>query len=127
MNIMLLADNKKTDLLANFCVAYRQILGKYNLISTFNISKQIKEASGLNVYAITTEIKGTLQQLASKTLYNEIYAVIFLRDPDLGEYNNVLLRACDLNSVPYATNIATAEILVLALNRGDLEWRELIH
>jgi len=54
-------------------------------------------------------------------LYNEIYAVIFLRDPDLGEYNNVLLRACDLNSVPYATNIATAEILGSRLERGTLE------
>jgi methylglyoxal synthase len=35
-----------------------------------------------------------------------------------------LLRLCDVHNVPVATNIATAEALILALERGDLDWRE---
>lgn len=127
MNIVLLADYMKTDLLANFCIAYRQILGKHQLISALNTSKIIENSSGVKVSALTTEIQGTIEQLASRALYNEIDAVIFIRDPDVEDvYPNSLLRACDYNNIPYATNIAGAEILVLALERGDLAWRELI-
>ena len=69
-----------------------------------------------------------MDQLASRAMYNEVDAVIYLRDPLLGDYNapNPLMKACDINSIPYATNIATAEILVLAIDRGDLDWRELV-
>jgi methylglyoxal synthase len=30
-------------------------------------------------------------------------------------------------NIPVATNIATAEVLITALDRGDLDWRELIN
>jgi len=127
MNIVLLADNRKTELLANFCIAYRKILNKHTLISALNTGKIIQDSSGLNVTSLPTEIRGTIEQLASRALYNEIDAVIFLRDPErMDTAPNSLLRACDVNTIPYATNMATAEILVLAIDRGDLEWRELI-
>lgn len=128
MNIVLMADNRKNELLVNFCIAYRQILNKHSLFSIFNTSRMIEQATGLTLISFPTEISGTIGQLAARASYNEIDAVIYLRDPGLLTYDspNQLLRACDTNSIPFATNIATAEILVLAIDRGDLDWRELI-
>lgn len=128
MNIVLLADNRKNELLVNFCIAYRHILERQTMYSLFNASRLIRDATNLEVNGLSTEIAGSLDQLASRATYNEIDAVIYLRDPLLDSYDlpNPLLRACDTNSIPVATNLASAEILVLAIDRGDLDWRELI-
>ena len=128
MNIVLLADHRKNELLVNFCIAYSQILSRHSMFSLFNTSRLIRDASYLNVVGLSTEISGSLDQLASRAMYNEIDAVIYLRDPILETYDapNSLLKACDTNSIPVATNIATAELLVLAIDRGDLDWRELV-
>jgi len=51
-------------------------------------------------------------------------------DKMLAEKNgdaNELLRLCDIHNVPAATNIATAEVLVRSLDRGDLDWREIVN
>jgi methylglyoxal synthase len=129
VKIVLLADNRKNELLVNFCIAYSQILGRHSTYSLFNAARLIRDATKLNVTGLSTEISGSLDLLASKAMYNEIDAVIYLRDPLLDAYDapNSLLRACDTNSIPVATNLATAELLVLAIDRGDLDWRELIH
>lgn len=128
MNIVLLADNRKNELLVNFCIAYSQILKRHNLYALFNSARLIRDATRLDIVSLSTDISGSMDQLASRAMYNEIDAVIYLRDPLLDSYDmpNPLLRACDTNSIPVATNIATAEILVLALDRGDLDWRELV-
>lgn len=128
MNIVLIADNRKYDLLVNFCIAYRQILAQHHLISLFNISRSIHENTDLEVETLATDSAAGVEQLASKASFNEIDAVVYLRDPLLRSYDapNSLLKACDVNSIPFATNVATAELLVLAIDRGDLDWRELI-
>lgn len=99
------------------------------MYSLFNTARLIRDASKLNVIGLSTEIASSLDQLASRATYNEIDAVVYLRDPLLDSYDapNALLRACDTNSIPVATNIATAELLVLAIDRGDLDWRNLVH
>lgn len=129
MNIVLLADNRKNELLVNFCIAYSQILARQSMFSLLNTARLIRDAAKLDVTGLSMEITGSLDQLASKAMFNEIDAVIYLRDPLLDAYDtpNALLRACDTNSIPVATNLATAEILVLAIDRGDLDWRELVH
>ena len=128
VNIVLLADNRKNELLVNFCIAYSQILARHTLYSLFNAARLIRDATKLDVTGLSTEISGSLDQLASRAAYNEIDTVIYLRDPLLDSYDapNSLLRACDTNSIPVATNLATAETLVLALDRGDLDWRNLV-
>ena len=92
------------------------------------MAKLLSIAANLDVAGLPADIAGGMDQLASRAMYNEVDAVIYLRDPLLGDYNapNPLMKACDINSIPYATNIATAEILVLAIDRGDLDWRELV-
>lgn len=128
MNIVLIADPRKYDLLVNFCIAYKQILAEHRLLSLFNTSRLIRENADLQVETLATDISASVEQLASKTNYNEVDTVIYLRDPSLMSYDNPnsLLKACDTHSIPFATNIATAEVLVLAIDRGDLDWRELI-
>jgi len=128
MKIVLLADNRKNELLVNFCTAYRQILMRHETFSVTNTAKLISEAAELDVMGVSTDISGSFEQFASKVMYNEIDTVLYLRDPSLAEYEapNALLKACDANQIPYATNIATAEILVLAIDRGDLDWRDLL-
>jgi methylglyoxal synthase len=128
VNIVLLADNPKNELLVNFCIAYSQILGRHQMFSLFNTARLIRDATRLEVEALSTEIASSFDQLASRVMYNEIDAVIYLRDPLRSSYDapNALLRECDKHAIPFATNIATAEILVLAIDRGDLDWRELV-
>jgi methylglyoxal synthase len=128
VNIVLMADNRKNELLVNFCIAYSQILARHSTYSLFNTSRLIRDAAPLDVAGLSTDIAGALDQLASKAMFNEIDALIYLRDPLLETYDapSALLRACDTNSIPVATNLATAEILVLAIDRGDLDWRNLI-
>lgn len=128
MNIVLLADHRKHELLVNFCIAYSQILARHTMFSLLNTARLIRDATRLNITGLSTEISGSLDQLASRASYNEIDAVIYLRDPLIETYDapNSLLKACDTNSIPLATNLATAELLVLALDRGDLDWRDLV-
>lgn len=128
MNIAIMADSRKYELLMNFCIAYKQILKKHQLMTPFYTASLIQEASGLEPTALAVDRQESVAQLASRARYNEIDAVIYLRDPDLhgGTQASALLQACDHQAIPYASNIATAEILVLAIDRGDLDWRELV-
>ncbi|MDY5836178.1 MAG: methylglyoxal synthase [Eubacteriales bacterium] len=128
MKIVLMADMRKYDLLINFCIAYKQILQRQNLYSMFNTSHLISEATKLEINTMTTYSETNIEQLAARVNYNEIDAIIYLRDQDAPNYSlpNTLLRACDKQNVPYATNLAMAELLILAIDRGDLDWRELV-
>ncbi len=128
MKIVLLADYRKNELLVNFCIAYMRILEKHELVSVSNTARLVRNASGLDVAGLSADNSGGLEPLASRASFNEIDAVVYLRDPMLDDYDlpNPLTRACDVNSIPYATNLATAEMLVLAIDRGDLDWRKLL-
>ena len=61
--------------------------------------------------------------------HNQIDLVIFLRDPLTSKVHepdvNNVIKLCDMYNIPMATNLATAELLIKSLDRGDLEWREM--
>ena len=111
MNIGLIAHDSKKKLMQNFCIAYRGILNKHELYATG-----------------TTGRLGGQQQLASQIEHNDMDMVIYLRDPLHPKKHepdvNDVVRLCDIYNIPFATNLATAELLIKALDRGDLEWRE---
>ena len=128
MKIVVLADHAKNELLVNFCIAYSQILAKHDLYSFSHTARLLEQGTGLQVHGVSTDIASGLEQFTSRARYNEIDSVLYLRDSNVDDYDqqNLLMRACDANAIPYASNIAAAEILVLAIDRGDLDWRNLI-
>lgn len=130
MNIALVAhDNKKT-LMENLCIAYRHILVKHEIYATGTTGSLVEEAANLPIHKYLAGHLGGEQQLASQIANNDIDLVIFLRDPiESKSYEpdlNSVLRLCDMHNIPAASNLATAEALLLALDRGDLDWRNLI-
>ena len=112
-----------------FCIAYCGILSRHNLCATGTTGKQVSEATGLSIQRYLSGSQGGDQQICARISCNEIDVLLFFRDPinpKANEPNDMnLLRLCDVHNVPVATNIATAEALILALERGDLDWREI--
>lgn len=129
MNIGLIAHDSKKTLMQNFCIAYRGILSKHELYATGTTGRLIEEVTNLSIHKYLAGHLGGQQQLGAQIGQNEIDALIFLRDPltpkpHEPEVNDVI-RLCDMHNIPMATNLATAELIVLALDRGDLDWREM--
>lgn len=127
MEIVIIAQDEKKELMTEFCLAYYATLSKHHLCSTGTTGKIITEVTGLPVEVLLPGEGGGIQQIASRISYNEVDAVFFLRNSSLensySEFDLALLSLCDTYNVPIATNIASAEVLVLALGRGDLDWR----
>ena len=114
----------------NLCIAYRNILIKHNLFATGGPGRLVEETANLSVHKYLAGHLGGEQQLGAQVANNDIDLVIFLRDPvSPKSYEpdiNSILRLCDVHNIPLASNLATAEILLLALDRGDLDWRNMI-
>ena len=129
MNIGLIAHDSKKTLMQNFCIAYRGILCKHELFATETTGRLVEEVTNLSIHKFLSGPVGGMQQLGSQIAQNDIDALIFLRDamaPKPNEPNvNDVVRLCDMHNIPMATNLATAELIVLALDRGDLDWREM--
>ena len=130
MYIAIIADDRKKELMAQFCIAYCGILAKHHLYATGTTGKYIQAATGLQPERLLSGEHGGTQQIISRIAYDEIDLLIFFRDtaPDsMVDDDADLLRMCDAHNVPVATNMATAEILVRALDNGDLDWREIVN
>lgn len=131
MYIAIIADDNKKELMAQFCIAYCGILSRHHLCATHITGKFISDATGLEIETFLAGSSGGTDQIASRVSYNEIDLVFYFRSTDPsdivyeGEQN--LLRLCDVHNIPLATNIATAEALVTALENGTLNWRELVN
>ncbi|MBQ4324731.1 MAG: methylglyoxal synthase [Clostridia bacterium] len=131
MEIAIIADDNKKELMAEFCIAYCGILSRHNLCATQLTGKYISEATGLEIEQLMSGSIGGGEQILSRVAYNEIDLVFYFRSTEPNETPGVteqnMLRLCDEHNVPVATNLATAEVLVLALDRGELNWRELVN
>lgn len=131
MNIALIAHDKKKEMMIQFCIAYKGILEKHVLFATGTTGKLVIENAKMNVYRFLSGPQGGDQQIGARIAYNEIDLVIFFRDPLTSEgYEpdvSSILRLCDMHNVPIATNVATAEVLVRGLERGDLDWRDIVN
>ncbi|MBS6447032.1 MAG: methylglyoxal synthase [Clostridiales bacterium] len=128
MEIALIAAETKKELMVQFCIAYCGVLAKHNICSTKMTGKIVSEATGLAIEQLLPGNQGGIQQIASRIAYNEIDVLLYFRDgsdnPDDMLKDAALMRECDRSNVPTATNIATAEAIITALDRGDLDWRE---
>ena len=131
MDIAIIADNTKKELMAQFCIAYCGILGQHHLCATHITGKYIQDATGLEIETFLAGSSGGVEQIAAKVSYNEIDLVFYFRSTDpekeSTEAGNSLVKLCDYYNIPLATNIATAEVLVQALEAGSFSWREFVN
>ncbi|MBQ4585634.1 MAG: methylglyoxal synthase [Clostridia bacterium] len=136
MEIAIIADDTKKELITQFCIAYCGILSKHSICATSTTGSYISEATGLKIEKLLSGELGGEQQIASRISFDEIDILFYFRPTtpqnDLVSNKHYmveqnLLRLCDVHNVLLATNIATAETIVTALERGDLDYREIIN
>lgn len=128
MNIGLIAHDAKKTLMQNFCIAYRGILSRHNLFATGTTGRLIEEVTNLSIHKYLAGHLGGEQQMSAQISQNDIDALIFLRDPMAKPHEpevNGVIKLCDMHNIPMATNLATAELIILSIDRGDLDWREM--
>lgn len=128
MQIALIAQDDKKELLTQLGIAYCGILSKHKLCATATTGRLISEATGLEIELLLSGDVGGVQQVASRIAYGEIDILFYFRSTGSAEDfirdDSDLIRLCDTYNIPLATNLATAEAIILALDRGDLDWRE---
>ena len=131
MNIALIAHDMKKELMVQFCIAYKPILKNHNLFATGTTGGLVSDATGLSVHRFLSGPQGGDQQIGARIAYNEIDLVLFFRDPLTAQPHepdvNALFRLCDVHNIPLATNVATAEVLIKGLERGDLDFRNIVN
>ena len=131
MNIALIAHDAKKELMVQFCIAYCGILSRHTLLATGATGKLISEATGLNIVTLLGGNQGGSQQIAARIGCDEVDMLLVFRDPLKASANDPdetsLLRLCDVHQIPVATNIATAEAIIHSLERGDLDWRDIVN
>lgn len=129
MNIGLIAHDSKKKLMQNFCIAYRGILNRHTLYATGTTGRLIEEVTNLSIHKYLAGHLGGEQQFGSQIETNDMDLVIFLRDPLEPKKHEPdvanIFKLCDMHNIPLATNLATAELLIKSLERGDLDWREI--
>ena len=131
MNIALIAHDKKKELMIEFTMAYSGILKQHNLVATGTTGTVVQDATGMTVHRFLSGPQGGDQQIGARIAYNEIDLVLFFRDPLTPQPHepdvNALFRLCDVHNIPLATNVATAEVLIQGLARGDFGWRDIVN
>ena len=130
MNIALIAHDKKKEIMMRFCNENKDILAKHSLFATGTTGRMISESSGLNVHRFLSGPLGGDQQIGAKIASGEMNLVIFFRDPLTAQPHepdvSALLRLADVHSVPLATNVSTAKVMLDSLEHGNVQWDELV-
>jgi len=131
LNIALLAHDKRKELMIQFCIAYCGTLAAHSLCATNTTGRLVSEATGLPISLYMSCNQGGSQQIGSRIAYNELDLVLYFCDPSCrDEYHGSVMeiaRLCDQHNVPFATNVATAEVLIHGLKRGDFDWRDIVN
>ena len=128
MRVALIAHDKKKDEMVNFAKANEDRLSKLELYATGTTGLRIMENTNLEIHRLKSGPLGGDQQIGALVSEQKLDLVIFLRDPLTSQAHETdiqaLIRLCDVYHVPIATNLASAEIFINALDRGELSWRE---
>ncbi|OBR64796.1 methylglyoxal synthase [Paenibacillus oryzae] len=131
LKIAFIAHDRKKEEIVNFVTAYENVFMPHQLYSTGTTGTRIMEQTQLKIHRFMSGPLGGDQQIGAMVAENEMDLIIFLRDPLMAQPHEpdiiALLRLCDVQGIPVATNVATAELLVKAVERGDFAWRELVH
>ncbi|WP_252311812.1 methylglyoxal synthase [Sinobaca sp. H24] len=127
MKIALIAHDKKKEDMVSFTQKYRQILQGHQLYATGTTGKRIQTEADLDVHCFQSGPIGGDQQIGALVATDQMNCILFFRDPLTAQPHepdvSALLRLCDVHGVPLATNIATAEILIKAIEEGIIDFR----
>lgn len=128
MRIALIAHDKKKDLMISLSEKYQNVLSKHTLYATGTTGTLIMGATGLKINRMKSGPLGGDQQIGSMIACSELDLVIFLRDPLTAQPHepdvSALLRLCDVTNTPLATNLASAEIMLNALEKDEIQSRK---
>lgn len=116
MRIALIAHDKKKKDMIDLAIRYKDILSQHTLIATGTTGQRIEENTGLSVVKMKSGPLGGDQQIGAMVADNQLDMILFLRDPLTAQPHepdvSALLRLCDVMSIPLATNIASAEMML---------------
>ena len=124
MNIALIANDRKKQLMIDFCLLHAGTLCRHNLYATGTTGKLVEDVTGLKVHRFMPGRQGGDQQIASRIAHDEIDLLLFFRDTVTAgpeERHDQLLCLCDTHGLPYATNLTAAELVMRALKDGTLQ------
>ena len=130
VNIAIMAHDNKKELMVQFCIAYCGILSGHSICATATTGRMVAEATGLPITLYLSAAQGGSQQINARIAYNEIDLVLYFWDSNSTDDDKEVVaisRACDQHSIPFASNVATAEVLIQGLKRGDLDWRDIVN
>ena len=119
MKIALIAHDKKKDAMIELAKEHKDFLAKHELYATGTTGTLIMGGTGLKITRRKGGPRGGDQQIGSMIADGALDLVIFLRDPLTAQPHepdvSALLRLCDVQSIPLATNVKSAEIMLKAL------------
>ncbi len=120
MIVALIAHDRQKDDMEAFAVRNRAVLERCELIATGTTGRRVAAATGLPVHCYLSRPLGGDAQIAARIAQREVAAVIFLVDPLYAHPHEPdiqgLLRVCNVHDVPFATNLATAELILQHLD-----------
>ena len=122
MKIALIAHDKKKAEIIEIAKKYKDVLAKYELYATGTTGTLIMGETGLKIQRMKSGPLGGDQQIGAMLANGEIDLVIFLRDPLTAQPHepdvSALLRLCDVQRIPLATNTSSATIILESLKDG---------
>ena len=126
MNLGIIAHNSKKVLIEDFCIAYKNILAKHEVYATGTTGRRIEEATSLHVHKFLAGSIGGDKQFMEMVERQDLDMVILFYNPvmmDPAEPDIMsIVKRCDQYNIPVATNIATAELLILGLAVGKVSY-----
>lgn len=131
MRIALIAHDKKKPDIISLAVKFKETLAKHELFATGTTGKLIMQATGLSIKCMKSGPLGGDQQIGSMVADNQLDLIVFIRDPLTAQPHepdvSALLRLCDVQEIPLATNVASAEIMLTSLSRDEIINRNIYH
>lgn len=122
MKIALIAHNKKKDEMIALAIKYKDTLAQHELVATGTTGALIMGETGLKIKRMKSGPLGGDQQIGSMVAEGKLDLIVFLRDPLTSQPHepdvSALLRLCDVQSIPLATNVKSAEIMLGAVKDG---------
>ncbi len=123
MKIALIAHDKKKNEIIELAKKYKDVLSRHELYATGTTGTLIMGETGLSIHRMKSGPLGGDQQIGAMLADGNIDFIVFLRDPLTAQPHepnvSALLRLCDVQRIPLATNTCSATVMLDALHDKD--------